>query len=174
MLSFAIPLAQHLFSSHVRFVTFFSDGAVVLQVFAFADKYRGPYSNGLRSAVCPFYCSYSGYQVFSLSLSLSGFCLALSHLHFSRWTRTWGSLAVSLRILSIALSLCTFFRCPCYWQFGSGFCHHLSLCTTSSRWTWSIGYCPFLPLSLLAPGVWVFIWLSLSSFACDSLKLLMA
>ncbi|XP_057963750.1 endoglucanase 17 [Malania oleifera] len=31
-------------------------------VFEFADKYRGPYSNGLKSYVCPFYCSYSGYQ----------------------------------------------------------------------------------------------------------------
>ncbi|KAG0489787.1 hypothetical protein HPP92_006650 [Vanilla planifolia] len=33
-----------------------------IQVFAFANKYRGPYSNGLKSFVCPFYCSYSGYQ----------------------------------------------------------------------------------------------------------------
>ncbi|CAA6654335.1 unnamed protein product [Spirodela intermedia] len=33
-----------------------------ISVFEFADKYRGPYSNGLKSAVCPFYCSYSGYQ----------------------------------------------------------------------------------------------------------------
>ncbi|RWR90845.1 endoglucanase 17-like protein [Cinnamomum micranthum f. kanehirae] len=32
------------------------------QVFAFADKYRGSYSNGLKSYVCPFYCSYSGCQ----------------------------------------------------------------------------------------------------------------
>ncbi|OVA02617.1 Glycoside hydrolase [Macleaya cordata] len=31
-------------------------------VFAFADKYRGAYSNGLKKYVCPFYCSYSGYQ----------------------------------------------------------------------------------------------------------------
>lgn len=33
-----------------------------IRVFQFADKYRGSYSNGLHSAVCPFYCSYSGYQ----------------------------------------------------------------------------------------------------------------
>lgn len=33
-----------------------------MRVFAFADKYRGPYSNGLKAYVCPFYCSYSGYQ----------------------------------------------------------------------------------------------------------------
>ncbi|XP_058188131.1 endoglucanase 17 [Rhododendron vialii] len=33
-----------------------------IRVFEFADKYRGDYSNGLRSSVCPFYCSYSGYQ----------------------------------------------------------------------------------------------------------------
>lgn len=33
------------------------------KVFAFADRYRGAYSNGLKKFVCPFYCSYSGYQV---------------------------------------------------------------------------------------------------------------
>lgn len=33
-----------------------------IRVFQFADKYRGPYSKGLKSVVCPFYCSYSGYQ----------------------------------------------------------------------------------------------------------------
>ncbi|KAL5155732.1 Endoglucanase 17 [Glycine soja] len=33
-----------------------------IRVFQFADKYRGPYSNGLKPIVCPFYCSYSGYQ----------------------------------------------------------------------------------------------------------------
>ncbi|XP_010269597.1 PREDICTED: endoglucanase 17-like [Nelumbo nucifera] len=33
-----------------------------IRVFAFADKYRGSYSNGLKPYVCPFYCSYSGYQ----------------------------------------------------------------------------------------------------------------
>lgn len=32
------------------------------KVFDFADKYRGSYSDSLNSAVCPFYCSYSGYQ----------------------------------------------------------------------------------------------------------------
>lgn len=34
-----------------------------IRVFEFADKYRGSYSNGLKSEVCPYYCSYSGYQV---------------------------------------------------------------------------------------------------------------
>ncbi|KAK1278857.1 Endoglucanase 17 [Acorus gramineus] len=33
-----------------------------VSVFGFADKYRGAYSNGLKNFVCPFYCSYSGYQ----------------------------------------------------------------------------------------------------------------
>lgn len=32
------------------------------KVFAFADKYRGAYSDSLSSVVCPFYCSYSGYN----------------------------------------------------------------------------------------------------------------
>ncbi|KAJ6795649.1 endoglucanase 17-like [Iris pallida] len=32
------------------------------RVFEFANKYRGSYSNGLKRWVCPFYCSYSGYQ----------------------------------------------------------------------------------------------------------------
>ncbi|XP_024994097.1 endoglucanase 1-like [Cynara cardunculus var. scolymus] len=31
-------------------------------VFDFADKYRGSYSDSLGSVVCPFYCSYSGYN----------------------------------------------------------------------------------------------------------------
>ncbi|KAH9322155.1 hypothetical protein KI387_016794, partial [Taxus chinensis] len=34
----------------------------VIQVFDFADKHRGPYSNSLKSAIYPFYCSYSGYK----------------------------------------------------------------------------------------------------------------
>ncbi|KAH7863360.1 hypothetical protein Vadar_016523 [Vaccinium darrowii] len=33
-----------------------------VNVFDFADKYRGAYSGPLNSVVCPFYCSYSGYQ----------------------------------------------------------------------------------------------------------------
>ncbi|KAH8517309.1 hypothetical protein H0E87_005307 [Populus deltoides] len=33
-----------------------------IRVFQFADKYRGAYSNGLKRFVCPFYCSYSGYE----------------------------------------------------------------------------------------------------------------
>lgn len=34
-----------------------------MQVFDFADKHRGAYSDSLHSVVCPFYCSYSGYNV---------------------------------------------------------------------------------------------------------------
>lgn len=34
-----------------------------MQVFEFADQYRGSYSDSLSSVVCPFYCSYSGYNV---------------------------------------------------------------------------------------------------------------
>lgn len=34
-----------------------------IRVFRFADRYRGAYSNGLKSFVCPFYCSFSGYKV---------------------------------------------------------------------------------------------------------------
>ncbi|GMN37932.1 hypothetical protein TIFTF001_007222 [Ficus carica] len=33
-----------------------------MRVFAFADKYRGAYSNSLKRFVCPFYCDFSGYQ----------------------------------------------------------------------------------------------------------------
>ncbi|KAF3436477.1 hypothetical protein FNV43_RR23569 [Rhamnella rubrinervis] len=33
-----------------------------MRVFQFADKHRGAYSYGLKKFVCPFYCSYSGYQ----------------------------------------------------------------------------------------------------------------
>ncbi|XP_072967783.1 endoglucanase 1-like [Typha angustifolia] len=33
-----------------------------MRVFDFADRYRGSYSDSLSSAVCPFYCSYSGYH----------------------------------------------------------------------------------------------------------------
>ncbi|CAN8295868.1 unnamed protein product [Cochlearia groenlandica] len=33
-----------------------------ITVFTFADKYRGTYSAGLKPEVCPFYCSYSGFQ----------------------------------------------------------------------------------------------------------------
>ncbi|KAF9617230.1 hypothetical protein IFM89_035112 [Coptis chinensis] len=36
-----------------------------ISVCGFADKYRGAYSNGLKSYVCPFYCSYYGYKVVS-------------------------------------------------------------------------------------------------------------
>ncbi|XP_059443129.1 endoglucanase 1-like [Corylus avellana] len=33
-----------------------------IKVFEFADKHRGAYSDTLNSVVCPFYCSYSGYN----------------------------------------------------------------------------------------------------------------
>ncbi|PWA45429.1 glycosyl hydrolase 9B13 [Artemisia annua] len=33
-----------------------------VRVFEFADKYRGSYSSGLKPWVCPYYCSYSGYE----------------------------------------------------------------------------------------------------------------
>ncbi|XP_028756044.1 endoglucanase 1-like [Neltuma alba] len=33
-----------------------------IQVFDFAERYRGSYSKSLNSVVCPFYCSYSGYH----------------------------------------------------------------------------------------------------------------
>ncbi|WJX32810.1 Esterase/lipase/thioesterase [Trifolium repens] len=33
-----------------------------INVFNFADRYRGSYSDSLNSVVCPFYCSYSGYH----------------------------------------------------------------------------------------------------------------
>ncbi|KAL5551521.1 hypothetical protein UlMin_001697 [Ulmus minor] len=33
-----------------------------MNVFEFADKYRGSYSDSIKSGVCPFYCSYSGYH----------------------------------------------------------------------------------------------------------------
>ncbi|XP_068634202.1 endoglucanase 1-like [Aristolochia californica] len=35
---------------------------IAIKVFDFADRYRGAYSDSLSSVVCPFYCSYSGYQ----------------------------------------------------------------------------------------------------------------
>ncbi|KAK1278879.1 Endoglucanase 8 [Acorus gramineus] len=33
-----------------------------ISVFEFADRHRGAYSSSLRSAVCPFYCDFDGYQ----------------------------------------------------------------------------------------------------------------
>lgn len=36
------------------------------KAFAFADEYRGNYSDSLSAVVCPFYCSYSGYKVIKL------------------------------------------------------------------------------------------------------------
>lgn len=32
------------------------------QLFAFADNYRGKYTDSLAGVVCPFYCSYSGFN----------------------------------------------------------------------------------------------------------------
>lgn len=32
------------------------------QLFTFADRYRGKYSDSLSGVVCPFYCSYSGFS----------------------------------------------------------------------------------------------------------------
>lgn len=37
--------------------------SLYFQLFSFADKYRGKYSDAIAGAVCPFYCSYSGYNV---------------------------------------------------------------------------------------------------------------
>lgn len=37
--------------------------ATAKKVMQFAMQYRGAYSDSLGSAVCPFYCSYSGYKV---------------------------------------------------------------------------------------------------------------
>lgn len=47
------------------------------KVIQFAIQYRGSYSDSLGSAVCPFYCSYSGYKVHFLS------CLALANQGFN-------------------------------------------------------------------------------------------
>ncbi|WJX38853.1 Esterase/lipase/thioesterase [Trifolium repens] len=33
-----------------------------INVFHFADRYRGSYNDSLNSVICPFYCSYSGYN----------------------------------------------------------------------------------------------------------------
>ena len=38
------------------------------KVYQFALKYQGSYSSSLGSAVCPFYCSYSGFKVKSFFL----------------------------------------------------------------------------------------------------------
>ena len=47
----------------------------MMQVFDFADRHRGSYSDSLNSVVCPFYCSYSGYNVRLLHLLLALFIL---------------------------------------------------------------------------------------------------
>ncbi|KAF5938484.1 hypothetical protein HYC85_022743 [Camellia sinensis] len=54
----------HICSHFSGLTTHISDkvGSCYVQVFDFADKYRGSYSDSLNSVVCPFYCSYSGYH----------------------------------------------------------------------------------------------------------------
>lgn len=47
-------------------------------VMDFAIKYRGAYSDSLGSAVCPFYCSYSGYKVYHLIILLMEFLHPIS------------------------------------------------------------------------------------------------
>lgn len=47
-------------------------------VMDFAIKYRGAYSDSLGSAVCPFYCSYSGYKVYLLIILLMEFLHPIS------------------------------------------------------------------------------------------------
>lgn len=53
------------------------------KVFQFAIQYRGAYSDSLGSAVCPFYCSYSGYKVRNFWL---GFTILVTLLDFPFWT----------------------------------------------------------------------------------------
>ncbi|QCD86393.1 endoglucanase [Vigna unguiculata] len=55
------------------------------QLFQFADKYRGSYNNALKPFVCPFYCSYFGYQDELLwgAASLHKACLLYTSYH---WT----------------------------------------------------------------------------------------
>lgn len=40
------------------------------QVFEFADTYRGSYNQILGPWVCPFYCDFSGYEVYILSVNI--------------------------------------------------------------------------------------------------------
>ncbi|XP_059642216.1 endoglucanase 1-like [Cornus florida] len=48
-----------------------------MEVFDFADKYRGAYSDSLNSVVCPFYCSYSSYHVRSTNIYIYCFLLII-------------------------------------------------------------------------------------------------
>lgn len=40
------------------------------QIFAFADRYRGKYSDILGGVVCPYYCSYSGFNESTIKYQL--------------------------------------------------------------------------------------------------------
>ncbi|KAG2409410.1 Endoglucanase protein [Vigna angularis] len=42
-----------------------------INVFNFANRYRGSYCDSLGSVICPFYCSYSGYHVLMMMVSPS-------------------------------------------------------------------------------------------------------
>ncbi|WVZ65804.1 hypothetical protein U9M48_015109 [Paspalum notatum var. saurae] len=49
-------------SAHMPARSILARGGVARDVFHFADRYRGSYSDSLSSVACPFYCSYSGYH----------------------------------------------------------------------------------------------------------------
>lgn len=59
----------------------------VAQVFAFANRYRGAYSNSLYHAVCPFYCDFNGYQVRKKQLNRQS-NLVFYYFSISRWMVT--------------------------------------------------------------------------------------
>lgn len=61
------------FSLYLLSCVNWSDIIWEFQVFDFADRYRGSYSDSLSSVVCPFYCSYSGYHVQFFNLTLAYF-----------------------------------------------------------------------------------------------------
>ena len=81
------------------------------QLFDFADKYRGSYSGS-----CPFYCSFSGYQVitgdvqkFKLGISfIDHFCLILCFLmnYILGWTIMGCILAIQSKWRCQVLELC--------------------------------------------------------------------
>lgn len=45
--------------------------ATVKAAFTFADRYKGKYSDSLSHVVCPFYYSYSGFQVSRETVDMS-------------------------------------------------------------------------------------------------------
>ncbi|KAL6979391.1 Esterase/lipase/thioesterase [Sarracenia purpurea var. burkii] len=55
----------------------------VMEVFDFADRYKGSYSNSLNLVVCPFYCSYSGYRIHKASQNASYLAYIQSNGHTS-------------------------------------------------------------------------------------------